>query len=161
MQFRVNKIRQLSQSNRNFSDFSSVPLSKPETLYRRVKLLEHLILIVVTLLLNILLSWAFVTSLNCSVICKPPRRCECYFRRSKWIHCWLLLAVLSDFFDHLVSSTILLCKFWGLTGSTADIFPFMRRWKCLGLKWSSHPMQVAQLSENGLRKHAETEAESE
>ena len=65
------------------------------------------------------------------------------------------------FFWSSRSSTILLCKFWGLTGSTADIFPFMRRWKSFGLKWSSHPMQVAQLSENGLRKHAETETESE
>ena len=32
-------------------------------------LLEHFIMIVVTLLLNILLSWEFETSLNCSVIC--------------------------------------------------------------------------------------------
>ena len=61
------------------------------------------------------------------------------FRRSSWIHCWLLLAVLSDFFGHLVSSTILLCKFWDLPGPTADIFPFMRCWKCLGLKRWSQP----------------------
>ena len=38
------------------------------TLYCRGKLSEHLILIVVTLPLNILLSWAFVNSLNCSVM---------------------------------------------------------------------------------------------
>ena len=42
------------------------------TLYRRGKLLEHFILIAVALLLNILLSCAFVTSLNCSVMCRPP-----------------------------------------------------------------------------------------
>ena len=29
------------------------------------------------------------------------------FRRSSWIHCWLLLAVLSDYFGHLVTSTFL------------------------------------------------------
>ena len=40
------------------------------------------------------------------------------FRRSSWIHCWLLLAVLSDYFGQLVTSTLLLCKFWGLPGST-------------------------------------------
>ena len=49
-----------------------------------------------TTFMNILLSWVFVTSLNCSVMCKPLRWFECYFRRSSWIHCWLLLAVLSD-----------------------------------------------------------------
>ena len=42
------------------------------TLYRRGKLLEHFILIAVALLLNILLSKEFVTSLNCSVMCRPP-----------------------------------------------------------------------------------------
>ena len=67
------------------------------------KVFGTLILILVTLLLKILLSWAFETSLNCSVMCKPPRWFECYFRRSCWIHCWLLLAVLSDYFVHLVS----------------------------------------------------------
>ena len=42
------------------------------------------------------------------------------FRRSSWIHCWLLLAVLSDYFGHLVTSTFLLFKFRfrGLPGST-------------------------------------------
>ena len=71
-----------------------------------------------------LLSWAFVTSLNCSVMCKPPWWFECYFRRSSWIHCWLLLAVLSDYFGHLVTSTFLLFKFRfrGLPGSTALLF---------------------------------------
>ena len=45
------------------------------TLYCRGRLLEHFILIAVALLLNILinlLSGAFVTSLNCSVMSKPP-----------------------------------------------------------------------------------------
>ena len=46
------------------------------------------------------------------------------FRRSSWIHCWLLLAVLSDYFGQLVTSTFLLCKFWSLPGSTLVSFPF-------------------------------------
>ena len=106
---------------------------------RRGKLLEHFILIAVALLFNILLSWAFLTSLDCSVTCRPPWWCECYFRRSSWIHCWLLLAVLSDYFGQLVTSTFLLCKFWGLPGSTPVSFPVMRRWKCLGMKRLSQP----------------------
>ena len=61
-------------------------------LYRRGKLLEHFTLMVVKLLLNILLSWAFVTSLNCSVICTPPWWFESCFCRPSWIHCWLLLS---------------------------------------------------------------------
>ena len=109
------------------------------TLYGPGKLLQHLILIVVTLLLHILLSWAFVTSLNCSVMCKPPWWFECCFCRSSWIHCWLLLAVLSNYFGHLVTSTFLLCKFRGLPGSTPVSFPVMSRWKCLGIKTSSQP----------------------
>ena len=112
------------------------------TLYGRAKLLEHFIFILVTLLLNILLSWAFVTSLNCSVKYS-----------SSWIRCWLLLAVLSDYFGHCVTSIFLLCKFWGLPVSTRDSFPVMSCWKCLGIK------KVAQLPENGLRKHAKVEAD--
>ena len=42
------------------------------TLYHRGKLFEHFIFIAVALVLHILLSWAFVTSLNCSVMYKPP-----------------------------------------------------------------------------------------
>ena len=118
------------------------------TLYPRGKLLERFILIAVELLLNIFLSWAFVTSLNCSVMCKPPWRFECYFRRSSWIHCWLLLAVLSDYFGQLVTSTFLLCKFRGLLGSIPVSFPVMRRWKCLGMKISFYS-QVAQLPGTG------------
>ena len=109
------------------------------TLYSRGKLLEHFILIVVTILSNILLSWGFETSLNCSVMLKPSRWFDCCFRRCSWIHCWLLLAVLSDYFGHLVTLTFLLCKFRGLLGATPDGFPVMRRWKCLGLKRSSQP----------------------
>ena len=105
--------------------------------YRREKLLEHFILIAVALLLNILLSWAFVTSLNCSVMCRPPWWFERCFCRSSWIYCWLLLAVLSNYFGHLVTSTFLLCKFRGLPGSTPVSFPVMSRWKCLGIKTSS------------------------
>ena len=109
------------------------------TLYRRGKLLEHFILIAVALLLNILLFWAFVTRLNCSVMCRPPWWFECCFCRSSWIYCWLLLAVLSNYFGHLVTSTFLLCKFRGLPGSTPVSFPVMSRWKCLGIKTSSQP----------------------
>ena len=118
------------------------------TLYRRGKLLERFILITVELLLNNFLSWAFVTSLNCSVTCKPPWWFECYFRRSSWIHCWLLLAVLSDYFGQLVTSTFLLCKFRGLLGSIPVSFPVMWRWKCLGMKISFY-RQVAQLPGTG------------
>ena len=73
---------------------------------------------------------------------KPPRWFECYFRRSSWIYCWLLLAVLSDYFGHLVSSTFPLCKFWGLHGSVPDSLPVMKRWKRLGLKRSSQPSRT-------------------
>ena len=70
---------------------------------------------------------------------KPPWWFGCCFCRSSWIHCWLLLAVLSDFFGHHVTSTFLLCKFRGLPGSTPVSFPVMSRWKCLGIKTSSQP----------------------
>ena len=106
------------------------------------KLLQLFILIIVTLLLNILLSWTFVTSLNCSVMCRPPWWFECCFCRSSWIYCWLLLAVLSNYFGHLVTSTFLLCKFRGLPGSTPVSFPAMRRCKCLGMKRSSQPSSI-------------------
>ena len=56
-------------------NFDTIPLGK---------LLEHFILIVVALLFSILLSWAFATSLNCSVMCKPPWWLNCNFRRSSW-----------------------------------------------------------------------------
>ena len=109
------------------------------------------ILIAVTLLLNILLSCAFVTSLNCLVICWRPWWFECYIRRSSWIHCWLLLAVLSDHFFHLVTSTFLLCKFRGLPGSNPVSFPVMRRWKCLGMKRSSQPSSTTPGKRAGTR----------
>ena len=64
------------------------------TLHRRGKLLEHFILIIVTLLLNILLFSVFVTSLNCILdyvsICVSGHddlSIQCYFHRSPWIHC--------------------------------------------------------------------------
>ena len=81
-------------------------------------------------------------------MCKPPWWFECYFRRSSWIHCWLLLAVLSDYFGQLVTSTFLLCKFRGLLGSIPVSFPVMWRWKCLGMKISFYS-QVAQLPGTG------------
>ena len=100
-------------------------------------------LIVVTLLLNILLSWAFVTSLNCSVMSKPPWWFECCFCRSPWIHCWLLLTILSDSYGHLVTLTFLLCKFRDLPGSTPDCVPVMSRLKCLEIKRSCQPSSTA------------------
>ena len=127
------------------------------TLYRHGKLLEHFILIALALLLNILLSWAFVTSLNCSAMCRRPWWFECCFCRSSWIHCWLVSAVLSNYFGPLVTSTFLLCKFRGLPGSTPVSFPVMSRWKCLGIKTSSQPSGT--IPGNGLRKHAEAEAD--
>ena len=124
------------------------------TLYLRGKLLEHFILIEVTLLLNILLSWAFVTSLNCYVMCRPPWWIECYFRRFSWIRYWLLLAVLSDYFGHLVTSTFLLCKFPGLP------LLFFPLWDVQSaLEWRGCLSKVVQLPGNGLRKHAEAEAD--
>ena len=54
----------------------------------------------------------------CSVMCRPPWWFECCFCRSSWINCWLLLAVLSNYFGHLVTSTFFVCKFRGLPGST-------------------------------------------
>ena len=62
------------------------------------------------------------------------RRFDCNFRRSSWIHSWLLLAILSDYYGQVVTSTFLLCKFRGLPGATPDSFPVMRRGKCLGMK---------------------------
>ena len=61
---------------------------------------------------------------------------------------WLLLAVLSDYFGQLVTSTFLLCKFRGLLGSIPVSFPVMRRWKCLGMKISFYS-QVTQLPGTG------------
>ena len=127
------------------------------TLYGRGNLLEHFILIVVTLLLNILLSWAFVTSLNCSVMCRPPWWFECCFCRSSWIHCWLLLAVLLDFFGHRVTSKFLLCKFRGLPGLPLIAFPLWSVESVLELR--DRLNHVAQLPGNRLRKHADAEAD--
>ena len=59
-----------------------------------------------------------------------------------WIYCWLLLAVLSDYFGHLVTSTFLLCKFRVVPASTPVSFPVMKRWKCLAIKRSSQPSSI-------------------
>ena len=53
--------------------------------------------------------------------------------------CWLLLAVLSDYFGHLVTSALLLCKSRGLPESTPVSFPVVSSWKCLGIKIWSQP----------------------
>ena len=80
---------------------------------------------------------------------------ECCFCRSSWIHCWLLLAFLSDFFGHRGTSTFLLCKFRDLPGSTPDIFSAVES----VLELRDRLNQVTQLPGNGLRKHAEAEAD--
>ena len=87
-------------------------------------------------------------------MCKPPSWFECYFHCSSWIHCWLLLAVLSDYFGQLVTSSFLLCKFRRLPGSTPVSFPVMRRWKCVGMK------RLSQSSSTTPCKRAEKLAEA-
>ena len=72
------------------------------------KVVWTLILIALALLLNILLSWAFVTSLNCSVKCKPPWWFDRNFRCSSWIHSWLLAAR----FCRIISVNLLLQPFF-------------------------------------------------
>ena len=49
------------------------------------------------------------------------------------------IAVLSEYFGHLVTSTFLLSKFRGFPRSSPVSFPAMRRRKCLGMKRSSQP----------------------
>ena len=88
-----------------------------------------------------------MTSLNCSVMCRPPWWFECCFCRSSWIYCWLLLAVLSNYFGHLVTSTFLLCKFRGLP---LLVFPL---WAVEGVLELRHRLsQVAQLPGNRAEK---------
>ena len=129
------------------------------TLHRRGKLLEHFISIVVVLLLNILLSWAFVTSLNCSVMCKPPWMIWVLFSLFflRFIagysgYCWqfyliiLVNLLLQPFFfiDFVVYPGLPLLVFllWGVE----TVF-----------EWRDRLSQVAHYSDpgNGLRKHAE------
>ena len=74
-----------------------------------------------------------------------------------WIYCWLLLAVLSDYFGHLVTSTFLLCKFRIVPASTPVIvFPLWSVESVLQLR--DRLSQVASLPGNGQRKYAEEEA---
>ena len=129
------------------------------TLHRRGKLLEHFISIVVVLLLNILLSWAFVTSLNCSVMCKPPWMIWVLFSLFflRFIagysgYCWqfyliiLVNLLLQPFFfiDFVVYPGLPLLVFllWGVETL---------------LEWRDRLSQVAHYSNqgNGLRKHPE------
>ena len=129
------------------------------TLHRRGKLLEHFISIVVVLLLNILLSWAFVTSLNCSVMCKPPWMIWVLFSMFflRFIagysgYCWqfyliiLVNLLLQPFFfiDFVVYPGLPLLVFllWGVETL---------------LEWRDRLSQVAHYSNqgNGLRKHPE------
>ena len=129
------------------------------TLHRRGKFLEHFISIVVVLLLNILLSWAFVTSLNCSVMCKPPWMIWVLFSSfflgfiaGYSAYCWqfyliiLVNLLLQPFFfiDFVVYPGLPLLVFllWGVETV---------------LEWRDRLSQVAHYSYpgNGLRKHAE------
>ena len=129
------------------------------TWHRRGKLLEHFISIVVVLLLNILLSWAFVTSLNCSVMCKPPWMIWVLFSLFflRFIagysgYCWqfyliiLVNLLLQPFFfiDFVVYPGLPLLVFllWGVETV---------------LEWRDRLSQVAHYSNQGnrLRKHPE------
>ena len=115
---------------------------------------------VVTWILNILLSWAFVTSLNCLVMCTPPWWFEFVFAVLLGFIAGLLLAVLSDYFGHLVTSTFLLCKFRAVLRSTPASFPIMMRWKCLGIKRSSQPSSTTtgKRAEKTCRRRSRREA---
>ena len=77
-----------------------------------------------------------------------------------WIHCWLLLAVLSDYFGHLVTPTFLLCKFRAVPRSTPASFLIMMRWKCLGIKRSSQPSSTTtgKRAEKTCRRRSRREA---
>ena len=77
-----------------------------------------------------------------------------------WIHCWLLLAVLSDYFGHLVTSTFLLYQFRAAPRSTPASFPIMMRWKCLGIKRSSQPSSTTtgKRTEKTCRRRSRREA---
>ena len=77
-----------------------------------------------------------------------------------WIHCWLLLAVLSDYFGHLVTSTFLLCKFRAVPRSSPVSFPIMMPLKCLGIKRSSQPSSTTtgKRAEKTCRRRSRREA---
>ena len=77
-----------------------------------------------------------------------------------WIHCWLLLAVLSDYFGHLVTSTFLLCKFRAVPRSSPASFPIMMPLKCLGIKRSSQPSSTTtgKRAEKTCRRRSRREA---
>ena len=77
-----------------------------------------------------------------------------------WIHCWLLLADLSDYFGHLVTSTFLLCKFRAVPRSSPASFPIMMPLKCLGIKRSSQPSSTTtgKRAEKTCRRRSRREA---
>ena len=77
-----------------------------------------------------------------------------------WIHCWLLSAVLSDYFGHLVTSTFLLCKFRAVPRSSPASFPIMMPLKCLGIKRSSQPSSTTtgKRAEKTCRRRSRREA---
>ena len=98
----------------------------------------------ICVVLNILLSWAFATTLNCSVMCKPPWWFECYLRRSSSIHCWLVLAVYRIISVNFLLQPFFFVNFGVYSGLPLLVSPFtMRRWKCLGMKRLSQPSSTS------------------
>ena len=112
------------------------------------KLLELFILIIYSYVTFKYFAFLNVCDKFELLMSRPPWWFECYFCRSSWIHCWLLLAVLWDYFGHLVTSIFLLCKFRGLPGSTRVypglpllVFPL---WDVASaLEWRDRLSQVA------------------
>ena len=114
------------------------------TLHRRGKLLEHFISIVYSCIT--FKYFAFLSVCDKYELLGHVQAAmddlSVIFAVLSCIHCrllWLLLAVLSDYFGQLVTSTLLLYRFRGLPGFTPVSFLVMRRWNCLGMKRSSQP----------------------
>ena len=73
---------------------------------------------------------------------EPPWWFECYFRRSSWIHCWLLLAVLTDFII-IFGLPFLFVNFGVYPGLHLLVFPL---WSVENvLEWRDRLSQVAEL----------------
>ena len=73
---------------------------------------------------------------------EPPWWFECYFRRSSWIHCWLLLAVLTNFII-IFGLPFLFVNFGVYPGLHFLVFPL---WSVENvLEWRDRLSQVAEL----------------
>ena len=130
------------------------------TLHRRGKLLEHFISIVYSCIT--FKYFAFLSVCDKYELLGHVQAAmddlSVIFAVLSCIHCrllWLLLAVLSDYFGQLVTSTLLLYRFRGLPGFTPVTFLL---WGVeTVLEWRDRLSQVAHYSDpgNGLRKHAE------